>query len=167
MEFHWLSEQSQASSAQGSDVRTNMQAFVPAGPAPSESAQRVSLEVRAKTDQWMGLRKLLAALADPSLQERHWVAIAEAVGFEVRPDESTTLRRLIEYGIQDHILVSPYPCSACLLQTFHQLIKVQVDGSPPPGLHIEIQECIVMHKVLCSSHDKLSLLCTGELLVHV
>ena len=54
----------------------------------------------------MGLRKLLAALADPSLQERHWVAIAEAVGFEVRPDESTTLRRLIEYGIQDNIPVS-------------------------------------------------------------
>ncbi|KAK9841078.1 hypothetical protein WJX84_003927 [Apatococcus fuscideae] len=78
-------------------------AFIPTGACPSESAQRVSLEVRAKTDQWASLQKLLAALADPSLQERHWVAIAEAVGFEVRPDESTTLRRLIEYGIQDNI----------------------------------------------------------------
>lgn len=79
--------------------------------------------MRAKTDQWMGLRKLLAALADPSLQERHWVAIAEAVGFEVRPDESTTLRRLIEYGIQDNILVSLPTCSACLLLGFHRLLQ--------------------------------------------
>ncbi len=91
-----------------------MQSFLPTAPSPSESAQRVCLEVRAKTDQWSGLQKLLAALADPALQERHWVAIAEAVGFEVRPDESTTLRRLIEYGIQDHIAVSSFVTESAL-----------------------------------------------------
>ena len=51
------------------------------------------------------LLPLFTAICNPGLHERHWERIASVAGFDVRPDEVTSLRRLLDYNIQDHVKV--------------------------------------------------------------
>lgn len=46
---------------------------------------------------------LVAAICNPGMRERHWVALADIVGFEVKRDEVTSLKRLLDYDIADHL----------------------------------------------------------------
>lgn len=46
---------------------------------------------------------LITAICNPGLRDRHWASLAEVVGFEIRRDEVTSLKRLLEYDIATHI----------------------------------------------------------------
>ncbi len=47
---------------------------------------------------------LITAICNPGLRDRHWSSLAEVVGFEIRRDEVTSLKRLLEYDIATHII---------------------------------------------------------------
>ena len=46
---------------------------------------------------------LITAICNKGLRERHWQAIAEVAGFEVTRDEVTSLRRLLDNDMADHV----------------------------------------------------------------
>ena len=46
---------------------------------------------------------LISAICNPGLRERHWAQMAEVVGFEIKRDEVTSLKRLIDCDIVGHL----------------------------------------------------------------
>ena len=46
---------------------------------------------------------LIAAICNPGLRERHWTALADLVGFEIKRDEVTSLKRLLDHDIATHL----------------------------------------------------------------
>ena len=84
---------------------TPVQAF--SGDPAMEAPSRVAEECKAKITAFQELLPLISAICNQGLHERHWEKIATVAGFDVRPDEVTSLRRLLDYNIQDHVKVSP------------------------------------------------------------
>lgn len=70
-----------------------------------EAPSKVAEECKAKITAFQELLPLIAAICNQGLHERHWEKIASVAGFDVRPDEVTSLRRLLDYNIQDHVKV--------------------------------------------------------------
>ncbi|KIZ07417.1 Dynein heavy chain 7, axonemal [Monoraphidium neglectum] len=68
-------------------------------PIPLATAE----EARARVAAFQAHVPLLAVICNPGLRERHWEAIAEVAGFEIRKDEVTNLKRLLDNGIADHL----------------------------------------------------------------
>ncbi|DBB17910.1 TPA: hypothetical protein ACH3X3_002922 [Trebouxia sp. C0006] len=68
-----------------------------------EAPAKIAEECKAKITSFQELLPLITAICNAGLHERHWEQIATVVGFDVRPDEVTSLRRLLDYNIQDHI----------------------------------------------------------------
>lgn len=81
-----------------------LQAFAaePAMEAPAKIAE----ECKAKIMGFQELLPLITAICNGGLHERHWEQIAAVVGFDVKPDEVTSLRRLLDYNIQEHVKVT-------------------------------------------------------------
>ncbi len=74
-----------------------------------EAPAKIAEECKAKITGFQELLPLITAICNAGLHERHWEQIATVVGFDVRPDEVTSLRRLLDYNIQDHIKVVLLP----------------------------------------------------------
>ena len=74
-----------------------------------EAPGKVAEECKAKITSFQELLPLMTAICNAGLHDRHWEQIAAVVGFDVKPDEVTSLRRLLDYNIQDHIKVSQMP----------------------------------------------------------
>lgn len=70
-----------------------------------EAPAKIAEECKAKITGFQELLPLITAICNGGLHARHWEQIAAVVGFDVRPDEVTSLRRLLDYNIQDHIKV--------------------------------------------------------------
>eukprot|EP00878_Enallax_costatus_P013463 GHUV01014078.1.p1 GENE.GHUV01014078.1~~GHUV01014078.1.p1 ORF type:complete len:1340 (+),score=424.03 GHUV01014078.1:252-4271(+) len=63
----------------------------------------VAEEGRAKITAFQGYIPLINAVCNQGLRERHWAAIAEVVGFEIKQDEVTSLKRLLDNEIMEHL----------------------------------------------------------------
>ena len=72
----------------------------------SEVASKIAEECKSKVTSFKDMLPLISAICNQGLHERHWEKIAEVVGFEIRPDEVTSLRRLLDYGIQEYVKVT-------------------------------------------------------------
>ena len=70
-----------------------------------EAPAKIAEECKAKIVGFQELLPLIIAICNGGLHQRHWEQIATVVGFDVRPDEVTSLRRLLDYNIQDHVKV--------------------------------------------------------------
>ena len=46
------------------------------------------------------------SLRKEGMKERHWDAISEAVGFDLRPDEKFTLQTVLDKGMLKHVAVA-------------------------------------------------------------
>lgn len=94
-----------------------------------EAPAKIAEECKAKITGFQELLPLITAICNAGLHERHWEQIATVVGFDVRPDEVTSLRRLLDYNIQDHIKVgSCIPCMLWCSQTLLSPSLVGLDG---------------------------------------
>ena len=78
-----------------------------------EAPAKIAEECKAKITGFQELLPLITAICNAGLHERHWEQIATVVGFDVRPDEVTSLRRLLDYNIQDHVKVGL--CIPCMI----------------------------------------------------
>lgn len=45
---------------------------------------------------------VIASICNPGMRARHWSLVSRMVGFEVQPDEQTSLNKLLESGILSH-----------------------------------------------------------------
>ncbi|KAF5833108.1 hypothetical protein DUNSADRAFT_10689 [Dunaliella salina] len=63
----------------------------------------VAEEGKHKVQSFLEHLPLINAICNPGLQERHWVALADIVGFEIKRDEVTSLRRLLDHDIASHL----------------------------------------------------------------
>eukprot|EP00775_Hariotina_reticulata_P006671 gene6671-6895_t len=60
-------------------------------------------EGKAKVTGFQAYIPLVAAVCNPGLRERHWAAMADVVGFEIKQDEVTSLKRLLDNGMLEHV----------------------------------------------------------------
>lgn len=71
-----------------------------------EAPAKIAEECKAKIMGFQELLPLITAICNGGLHARHWEQIAAVVGFDVKPDEVTSLRRLLDYNIQEHVKVT-------------------------------------------------------------
>ncbi|KAG2490029.1 hypothetical protein HYH03_011494 [Edaphochlamys debaryana] len=68
-----------------------------------EAPLAVAEEAKVKVQSFQEHIPLITAICNPGLRERHWGALADIVGFEIKRDEVTSLKRLLDYDIALHI----------------------------------------------------------------
>ncbi|KXZ48211.1 DHC-9 protein [Gonium pectorale] len=68
-----------------------------------EAPLAVAEEAKTRVQSFQEHLPLITAICNPGLRERHWAALADIVGFEIKRDEVTSLKRLLDYDIALHI----------------------------------------------------------------
>ncbi|GFR45764.1 hypothetical protein Agub_g7181 [Astrephomene gubernaculifera] len=68
-----------------------------------EAPLAVAEEAKTRVQSFQEHLPLITAICNPGLRERHWAALADIVGFEIKRDEVTSLKRLLDYDIAMHI----------------------------------------------------------------
>ncbi|GMH33280.1 hypothetical protein BSKO_01114 [Bryopsis sp. KO-2023] len=68
-----------------------------------EAPLSVGKEVEAKIKGFQTHLSLIQAICNKGLRDRHWEAMGEVVGFEIKRDEVTSLRRLLDNDISEHV----------------------------------------------------------------
>ncbi|GLI65190.1 hypothetical protein VaNZ11_008652 [Volvox africanus] len=63
----------------------------------------VAEEAKSRVQSFQEHLPLITAICNPGLRERHWSALADLVGFEIKRDEVTSLKRLLDFDIEMHI----------------------------------------------------------------
>ena len=82
----------------------------------------IAEEGKNKVVVFQGYLPLISAICNPGLRERHWQQMAEVVGFEIKRDEVTSLKRLLDHDI-----------AAQLSKVREHLHSKCVDKPPPPS----------------------------------
>ena len=141
-----------------------------------EAPAKIAEECKAKITGFQELLPLITAICNGGLHARHWEQIAAVVGFDVRPDEVTSLRRLLDYNIQDHIKVvmsdvpllplsSPYhrtllpvsPPQLIPLPSSSLAVNVLSRILPECGCSVPLFECAIVSTHCCQSSARLGL----------
>ncbi|XP_061847983.1 dynein axonemal heavy chain 3 [Colius striatus] len=65
--------------------------------------RRFAETVKYKLDKFKQHLPVLSIACNHGMKERHWEQISEIVGCEIRPDETTTLKNILEFGLSKHI----------------------------------------------------------------
>jgi len=69
----------------------------------NEGAAAIAARLREDSDSFKSYLPVVRALASPALRDRHWEALSELIEEEVTPDESLTLRKLLDLNIMDRM----------------------------------------------------------------
>ena len=67
------------------------------------TAKKVAEAGRQKAEKFREYFPLIANLCNPGLRPRHWKALTEALGFEIKPGNNVGLSQLIADGIMSHV----------------------------------------------------------------
>ncbi|XP_066592221.1 dynein axonemal heavy chain 7-like [Prorops nasuta] len=59
--------------------------------------------VKSIIDDFKDHMPVIASLGNPSLKDRHWELVSEVVGFPIKVDETTTLAKILDYGLDDYV----------------------------------------------------------------
>jgi dynein heavy chain, axonemal len=62
----------------------------------------VATALKTRLEEFRANIPLLTSLRNPGLRDRHWAQLSEAIGVELRPDPSLTLKYLLELDIAKH-----------------------------------------------------------------
>ena len=65
--------------------------------------KRVAEAVKMKLDKFRENIPLLQVVCNPGIRDRHWKQMGETVGFELKPDPTTTLSDVLEMGLAKHL----------------------------------------------------------------
>ncbi|XP_062444589.1 dynein axonemal heavy chain 3 [Rhea pennata] len=65
--------------------------------------RRLAENMKYKLDKFKQHLPVLSIVCNRGMKERHWKQISEIVGYEIIPDETTTLLNILEYGLSKHI----------------------------------------------------------------
>uniref|UniRef100_F6UV59 Dynein axonemal heavy chain 7 n=1 Tax=Ornithorhynchus anatinus TaxID=9258 RepID=F6UV59_ORNAN len=70
------------------------------GLSDSPNALAMTKRVRAKVDEFKRHLPLIQVVCNPGLQSRHWEAISETVGYQLRPSEESTVNGFLEMNLE-------------------------------------------------------------------
>ncbi|CAI5792110.1 dynein heavy chain 3, axonemal [Podarcis lilfordi] len=65
--------------------------------------KRLAENVKFKIDKFKQHLPVLSIACNRGMKDRHWEQISEIVGYEIRPDETTSLMNMLEYGLSKYI----------------------------------------------------------------
>lgn len=65
--------------------------------------RRVAEQIKTRIDKFNKDMPLITALGSRGMRARHWDAIEEIVGTDIRPDDETTLIQMLEYNLNEFI----------------------------------------------------------------
>ncbi|XP_015683342.1 dynein heavy chain 3, axonemal-like, partial [Protobothrops mucrosquamatus] len=65
--------------------------------------KRMAENVKYKIDKFKQHLPVLSIACNHGMKDRHWEQISEIVGYEIRPDETTSLMNMLEYGLSKYI----------------------------------------------------------------
>lgn len=73
---------------------------------------------------------VLSTLCNPGLRTRHWNAMSDIIGYDIAPDSSTTLRKMLKNNLSPYIDefegISGGASKVILWETFYYIVKVSV-----------------------------------------
>jgi dynein heavy chain len=64
--------------------------------------KRIAEEMKVKLEEFKANLPVIAAICNPGMRGRHWAAMSEIVGYQIQPDEHTSLGSLLAQGILSH-----------------------------------------------------------------
>ena len=59
--------------------------------------------MKGKVEEFRHHIPLVQTLFNPGLRDRHWAQISDVIGFPLKPDENTTLTKLIDMNLDSFI----------------------------------------------------------------
>ncbi|XP_030068202.1 dynein axonemal heavy chain 3 [Microcaecilia unicolor] len=65
--------------------------------------KRVAENVKIKIDKFKMHLPVISVICNRGLKDRHWDQISSIVGFEVKPDEDTSLYKMLEFGLSKYL----------------------------------------------------------------
>ncbi|XP_025972035.2 dynein axonemal heavy chain 3 [Dromaius novaehollandiae] len=65
--------------------------------------RRLAENMKYKLDKFKQHLPVLSIVCNRGMKERHWKQISEIVGYEITPDETTSLLNVLEFGLSKHI----------------------------------------------------------------
>lgn len=65
--------------------------------------RRIAESVKAKIDKFKAHLPILHTICNPGIRDRHWDLMSDIVGFDIRPQEDTSLHAMLEYGLNKHL----------------------------------------------------------------
>ncbi|NXK27218.1 DYH3 protein, partial [Arenaria interpres] len=65
--------------------------------------RRLAESMKYKLDKFKQHLPVLSIACNRGMKERHWEQISEIVGCEIRPDETTTLKNILEFGLSKYM----------------------------------------------------------------
>ncbi|XP_044289654.1 dynein axonemal heavy chain 3 isoform X4 [Varanus komodoensis] len=65
--------------------------------------KRLAENVKFKIDKFKQHLPVLSIACNRGMKDRHWEQISDIVGYEIRPDETTSLMNMLEYGLSKFI----------------------------------------------------------------
>ncbi|KAI9093996.1 dynein heavy chain, N-terminal region 2-domain-containing protein, partial [Phlyctochytrium arcticum] len=65
--------------------------------------RKVADSVKNRLDRFKAHLPLISVLRNPGLRDRHWEQMAEIVGQPIHPDESTSLSKILEMNLEQHL----------------------------------------------------------------
>eukprot|EP00854_Cymbomonas_tetramitiformis_P002297 gene2297-3019_t len=73
------------------------------GAAELPEPLKVAQSTKEKIDKFRVYLPLISSICNPGLRERHWSQMSEVVGFELKRDEHTSLSRLLDRRVDEHM----------------------------------------------------------------
>ncbi|KAK0049220.1 dynein heavy chain 3 axonemal-like isoform X1 [Biomphalaria pfeifferi] len=71
--------------------------------ADQPGPRHIANSVKTKIDKFKTNMPILQTICNPGIRDRHWDQMSEIVGFDIRPQEDTSLSTMLEYGLQKHL----------------------------------------------------------------
>nr|XP_014349786.1 PREDICTED: dynein heavy chain 3, axonemal [Latimeria chalumnae] len=65
--------------------------------------RRVAENVKIKIDKFKQYLPIISCICNPGIKDRHWEKISELVGYDIKPEENTSLMQMLEYGLSKFI----------------------------------------------------------------
>ncbi|XP_062820321.1 dynein axonemal heavy chain 3 [Anolis carolinensis] len=65
--------------------------------------RRLAENVKFKIDKFKQHLPVLSIACNRGMKDRHWEQISDVIGYEIRPDETTSLMNMLEYGLSKFI----------------------------------------------------------------
>ncbi|KAJ3284862.1 Dynein heavy chain 7, axonemal, partial [Borealophlyctis nickersoniae] len=62
--------------------------------------QNIAKQVKEKIDEFMVNIPLIHVLCNPGMRERHWNKMSEIAGFDIKPDATSSLRKMLKMGLE-------------------------------------------------------------------
>ncbi|XP_052264555.1 dynein axonemal heavy chain 3-like isoform X1 [Dreissena polymorpha] len=65
--------------------------------------RRIADSVKGKIDKFKQHLPILHTICNPGIRDRHWEAMSNIVGFDLKPQPETSLKHMLEYGLNKHL----------------------------------------------------------------